>query len=245
MKQFAVMAPFLVCLGCAPQLGARSTEYERAEGDRISVEVSPMTNPLSTMVVVGKDGAVKAVQYSRYQLVVTSVWDGQAPKDVQTRLIRRLNNPVFADACNGQNFGGDGLTRGDQFQLVLEGRTKRQCRGFIEDAPPSVRQIIEDLLVLPQRIPRAALAEAYVRSETLTPERLASIRRAGQMRIINLAEAARDLQPTLENSIRRPNEFVPISHQEQGALRTLIAPAHDFVLASGDLGYQLTLFQVQ
>jgi hypothetical protein len=249
IKSFAVASPLMLCLSCALNFGTQSNKNDKSVGDTtaISLEVSPMTSPLSTLILVSQNGGARAVRYSRYQLVVTSVWEGQLATDLQTRLTQRVHETALADACNGQNFGGGGLSRGDQFQLLVEsaGRTKRQCLGFIDDAPVSVHQLLDDLLRLPERLPRATVADAYLRSEILPPERLEAIRRAGQMHFVSVVDAPRDLQPTLGDSIRRPHEFVPLSHQQYEALRTLIAPANDFVLTIGDSGYQLTFFQAQ
>lgn len=249
IQSFVIAATLIFCLSCARQFGAQSITNDGLMGSTpsINLEMTPMTSPLSTQIVVSEDGTAKAWRYSRYQLVVSSLWAGRLPTDLQTRLAQRIYEIGVADACKGENVGSGRLTRGDQFQLLvaLAGRTKRRCFGFIDNAPMSVRQLLGDLEGLPERLPRATVADAYVRSEVLPPERLESIRRAGQMRFVSLATVARELQPILDDSIRRPLEFVSLSHQQYEALRSLIAPAHDFVLTAGESGYQLTLFQAQ
>jgi hypothetical protein len=246
IKHYLLIGPLFLCLGCAHQLGVQATESAES-GNMIVVEMTPMSSPLSTIVTVRENGLVQAVEYSRYKLTVTSRWEGQIANDVRMRLTRHGGSVAFIADCHGQNFGGGGLTRGDQFQVTarFNPRATQQCLGFIEDAPESVRQFVDQVLGLIKQVPRANLAAGYVRSETLTAERLSAIRRLNQMRQIDLKDIARDLRPAIDKSIQQSREFVPLSRQEYEALASLVAPARDFVLATNEFGYQLTIFQSQ
>lgn len=249
IKLYLAATPLIFCLSCGLQFAARSTNNETAAEGQVSLklDVSPMTSPFSTLILLSQDGNASAARYSRSQPAVVSIREGKTPKDIQTRLRQQTHEAAFADACSGQNFGAGGLSRGDQFQLLVKSEegAERFCFGFIDDAPISVRQVITDLVGLPQHLSPVTLADAYVRSEVVTVERQAAIRRAGQMRFVSLAAVARDLQPLLSNSVRQQGEFIPLTRQQYEAIRTLIAPAYDFILTTDALGSQLTLFPAQ
>lgn len=248
-KLYLAATPLIFGLSCGLQFAARSTNSETAAGGQVSLklDVSPMTSPFSTLILLNQDGNASAVRYSRSQPAVVSIREGKTPRDIQTRLKQQIHEADFANACRGLNFGAGGLSRGDQFQLLVKSEegAERYCLGFIDDAPLSVRQVITDLVGLPQRLSPVTLADAYVRSEVVTVERQAAIRRAGQMRFVSLASVARDLQPLLSDSVSRPREFIPLSRQQYEAIRTLIAPTYDFILTTDGSGSQLTLFPAQ
>jgi hypothetical protein len=245
---YLASALLVFCVSCALQFDARPTKKEAAKGTiSINLDLTPLTSPLSTLILINQTGNARVVRYSRSQLAVISIWEGKTPEDIQSRLGQVIRQPAFADSCNGQYFGGGGLSSGDQFQLLIKSQedSERRCLGFVEQAPVTVRQLIQDLTALPQQLTPASLAEAYVRSEVVTVERLSAIRRAGQMRFLSLSEVPPDVRPLFTDSLGRPREFVPLNRQQHEVIRILFAPATDLILTTDGSGSQFTLFQAQ
>lgn len=252
LKLFAALSLCLLCTACGAyqetQLAQTKTDAAASVSYDIKLAVVPFTNPLSTTVHIKEDGSVEAVTYTPTGLLVTSVRAGRMTKAEQARIAQRIHASDFSEACNDRSFGGGGLTRGDRFQLLIASPQQkyiRRCAGFIEDAPIVVRQLIQDLLSLTEQLPPVPLAAAYVRSEPVAAERLAAIRRAGQMRLNTLSDFTPELQSLLNNAADRPHEFIPLTRQQAELIRTRIASAHEFILTTANSGYQLTLFQAQ
>lgn len=252
LKLYAALSLCLLCPACAThqgtQLAQTKTDAATLKNHAISLTVIPFTTPLSTTILINEDGSLEAVRYARTRLLVVSVRAGRLTKDEQARIAQRISAGGFSEACNGHSFGGDGLTRGNQFQLLVASQQQKdahRCGGFIDDAPVVIRQLIQDLLSLPEQLPQAPLAAAYLRSESVAAERLAAIRRAGQMLLTALSDFTPELQSLLNDAANRPHEFIPLNHQQYELIKTRIASAHEFILTNANSGYQLTLFQAQ
>ena len=222
-----------------PEVSARAAE--------ITLDVTPMTEPLSAFVLVGQDGQAKAAHYSRTQLQVAAVYQGKLSGSRVSQLLARTGEPAFAEALRRGNFGGTGLSRGDQFFLSVKSQESGggECFGFVEDAPAAVRDFVRDLLALKAQLKEAALADAYVRSEAIAAERFAALRKRGQLRFAAVREFPPEVQPILTGAVSRPRDFLPISRTQYEQLLPHASHGREFFLAAEGSGYQLTLFKAR
>jgi hypothetical protein len=213
----------------------------------VSLDVTPMTDPLSTFVLVGQDNQARAVRYARSQLEVVAVYEGVLSGAHVSQLLARTGEPAFAEALRRRNFGGDGLRSGDQFYLSTKSQKSGggECFGFIEDAPVSVRDLIKDLLALKTQLKEAALSDAYLRGEPIAAERFAALQRRGQLRFEAVSEFPPDTQPILTGAVTRPRDFLPINRAQYEQLLPHASHGHEFFLTADGSGYQLTLFKAR
>ncbi len=213
----------------------------------ITLDITPMTEPLSAFVLVGQDGQARAAHYSRSQLQVVAVYEGKLSESHVSQLLARTGEPAFADALRRGNFGGNGLSRGDQFYLSIRSQESGggECFGFVEDAPAVVRDFVRDLLALKAQLKEAALSDAYVRSEPIAAERFAALRQRGQVRFAAVREFPPEVQPILTGAVSRPRDFLPISRTQYEQLLPQASHGHEFFLAAEGSGYQLTLFKAR
>lgn len=217
----------------------------RATG--ITLDVTPMTKPLSVFVFVGQDNQAKVAHYSRNQLNVVAIYQGNLSKSHVSRLLARAGEPALAEALRCKNFDGTDLSRGDQFYLSIKSqeRTTGECFGFVEDAPAVVRDLINDLLALKTQLKEIVLSDAYVRSEPIDRERFAALQRRGQFRFDAIQEFPSDIQPILTGAVTHPRDFFPISRTQYEQLLPQASHGHEFFMVVNGSGYQLTLFKAR
>jgi hypothetical protein len=203
-----------------------------------------MMEPVSTSVWVRSNGQVKLIKYARYLLNVLAVYQGQLTEADVNHLLGQASAPTVREALRGQKFG-TGLTRGDQFYLSVAAQGGGECAGFIEDAPPAVRGLVQELLALEKRLSKAAPADAYVRSEPLPAQRLTAIRQAGQQRITFISDLPADLQPPLTQAINVPLDFIALDRAQYERLLAQFSSNRQFFIVAAGSGHQLTLFTAQ
>jgi hypothetical protein len=211
----------------------------------IRLDFRPFTDPTSTFLTLRGDGQAQALRYSPYQMTVGSFSQGTLPQQEVTRLVAKTREPAFREALQRKDYSGAGLSRGDQFYLSLEaqGGEAREAFGFVPDAPEAVRAFIADLLALAKRLEPAILAEAYLTSRPIEPERLTRLRSAGKVRLVPVSEFPVDLQPIITRAIRRSRDFHALSRAQYEQLLKWSSQGHDLFVLDGDLGYQQSLYQ--
>ena len=213
----------------------------------ITLDFTPMTDPISTFVLVSENNQAKVVRHARNQLEVVAIHQGDVSPAQVSRLFARSAAPDLAEAMQRKNFGGNGLSRGDQFQLSFKSQESvaGECFGFIDDAPAGVRDLIKELLALQKQLKETSLAAAYLRSEPIAADRFAALRRSGKIRFTSTAEFPTDLQTILSRAVVRSRDFLALSRTQHEQLLPQASHGHEFFITANGSGYQLTLFKAR
>jgi hypothetical protein len=243
---------FLICLSI-PWCGDRSATHRIANEAKstpptnvaISLDLIPMTDPVAAFITVTPDNKATLVHYSRNLLAVRDVLEGNLSASQATLLSERKQNPEFTKALRTKSFGA-GLTRGDQFHLwIAENANVEECFGFVDDAPAIVRSLIADLLSMGKQLKPAVPADAYLRSEPISPTRYEALRRSAKLPFTSTGEFPINLQSMILRATNSPRQFFPLTTNQYQALLTYIAPGHEFLLSDKGSGHQLTLFRIR
>jgi hypothetical protein len=215
---------------------------EKAEPDReIQLSFSALEDPASEFVVLRDDGEARVVRYDRYRLIVLAIRKGFLPKTDAAGFFAKVATPVFREAMRQKRFGGEGTAEGDLFALSLK-PAGGNTGGIADAAPVAVRSLIRDLLSLTRRLSASPLAEAYLRSSPIEPERYEAIRKDGRLRFFEVNELPDDVRPAVSGAANRPDDFQPLSRAEYDRLLKLASHGSDFFIRHKDAGHQLTLF---
>jgi hypothetical protein len=183
----------------------------------VSVDLRPARETASTFVRV-EAGAARAVRYSPTELKVLSVRRGD-PGAGGVALLQAGCQPAVREALRRRDFTGGGLEPSDQFYLaVLDGQAAGDAYGVTAAAPEAVRELLRQAQALADRLPTAALDDAYVRSEPITTERYDTLRRSPKIRFVRLDALGPDLKPVVGAAITQPRDFVALDRARAGAL---------------------------
>lgn len=231
--------------GANQRLAGDSTRQE-ATPAKISLDFTPMTDPVSTFVSIKPDNQADVVRYSRSLLIIKSASRGVlSPQDV-SKLTDKTRALVSENAICTNSFGSPGLTRGDQFHLTLNvDQKKKECFGFIEDAPPAIRSLVEDVLSTSQKLTPGPLADAYLRSEPISQNRYEALLKSTRLRFVNLEEFPNDVQQILSTVINHPRDFIALSTEQRKHLLDRITSGHELFVTHKSSGHQLTIFLAQ
>ena len=168
------------------------------------------------------------------------------------RLRTQTEEPAFRDALLAKRFVGKGLSRGNQFRLLVSdgGRVAGEAQGFVEDAPEAIQALIDDLnrtLNEPAAARDLRLADGYVRSELIEGEREKGLRDAGKVRLFPVTDFPPELQAVLTRVIDNPLDFHPLNRsQHERLLKSRSHGAEVFVVAGpGSSAFQLVLFSTK
>lgn len=213
----------------------------------ISLDFTPMREPVSTYVLVGFDNSIRAVRYARYELRVVALREGHLPDSEGTRLRERYREQGVREALRRRSFSGAGLSGGDQFNLsfAFASGAAEGCFGFVEDAPDAVRRLIGDLLSLAKSPPAATLAAAYVRSEPIEAARLKALRRDESVRFTALRDFPPDVLSAVACAVSRPRDFCPLNQAQFEQLRAKATGGHEYLILENASGHQLNLLHAQ
>ncbi|HEV2912326.1 MAG TPA: hypothetical protein VGX92_03320 [Pyrinomonadaceae bacterium] len=219
----------------------------RPRATEINLDFTPMTEPVSIFVLLGEDNQARVVRYGRYQLNVAAIYQGNLPGAQVAQLLGRIGEPALMEAFRRRNFGGNGLTSGDQFHLSFKSKegVAGECFGFVDEAPAVVRSLIEELLALQKQSEEAALSDAYLRSEPIAGERFQALQRSGKLRFASLNEFSPDIQPILASAVARPRDFLSLTQTQYERLLPQASHGHEFFMTINGSGYQFTLFKAR
>lgn len=226
--------------------GESESTVKQATPTTISLDFTPMTDPISTFVTITPDNQSKVVRYSRSLLVVKNLGEGVLSRQDASTLLDKARALVTANTICTRSFGTPGLARGDQFHLTLNvDQKQKECAGFVEDAPPAIRSLVEDVLSTSQKLTPVALADAYVRSEPISQNRYEALRKSPTLRFVNLEEFPNDAQQILSNTINHPRDFIVLSMEQRKHLLDRITNGQELFITHKNSGHQLTLFRAQ
>lgn len=207
----------------------------------ISLDFTPMTDPTSTFVSINPDTKAKVVRFSRSLMVVKSLAEGTLSRQQASSLFDKARDLTCA-----QSFGTPGLTRGDQFNLTVNIEQKQtECVGFVEDAPPTIRSLVEDVLSTSKSLSSVALADAYLRSEPISSNRYEALRKSPSLRFVNLEDFSNDAQQVLSTAINHPRDFIVLTVETRKNLSDRIAKGQELFITHKSSGHQLTIFRAQ
>ncbi len=204
------------------------------------LEVHPFTDSISSWISLARDGELESVRYNRQLLTVSEARKGRLT-DAQRKELRTIvSSPEFQQAAQHGNFGGDGLSRGDQFRLILqtEPNAQHQIFGFLPDAPPVVRRFVQRTIELGKQGEQAPLAPAHIRSEPIDTKEADTLRRNG-VRFLQVEDFAGGVRAVLLSAMRTPG-FVGLNAREQ---ELILARGEQFLVLRGDAAWRMTLFK--
>ena len=215
---------------------------KQATPGTISLDFTPMTDPTSTFVSIQPDNQAKAVRYSRSLIVIKGLGNGTISRQDASTLLDKAR-ALANDGCS-KSFGTPGLTRGDQFHLTLNlDQTQIECRGFLEDAPATIRSLVENVLSISQKLGSVPLADAYLRSEPISPNRYEALRKLPAVKFADLDTFPNQTQQLLSAAINQPRDFIALSMEQRKTLQDRITNGQEFFVTHKNSGYQLTLFR--
>ena len=225
---------------------AGESAVKQAASATMTLDFTPMTDPTSTFVSINPDNKAKVVRYSRSLLVVKSLAEGTlAPPDA-SKLVDKARALTLTTAICTNSFGTPGLTRGDQFNLTVHVEQKeRECVGFVEDAPPAIRSLVDDLLKTSQRLNSLAPADAYLRSEPISPNRYEALRKSPSLKFDNFDDFSNDAQQVLSMAINHPRDFIVLNTEMRKNLSDRITKGQELFITHKSSGHQLTIFRAQ
>lgn len=217
---------------------------KQATPGTISLDFTPMTDPTSTFVSIQPDNQAKVVRYSRSLLVIKGLGNGTLSRQDASSLLDKAR-ALVNESCS-KSFGTPGLARGDQFHLTLNlDQTQKECLGFLEDAPPTIRSLVENVLSVSQKLGSVALADAYLRSERISPNRYDALRKSPALKFVDLETFPNQTQQILSAAINQPRDFIALSMEQRKTLLDRIPNGQEFFVTQKNSGHQLTLFRAQ
>jgi hypothetical protein len=239
---FALAMGLTLFSKCSGEIVRSRSEAFAAE---IRLNIAPFDDPTSRYLHVRDDGKAYEIKYNRYQLTIVSRSEGKLSQEDLTDLLRRTQLPEFRKALQRKDYGGEGLSRGNQFHLSLKATdgTGGEIFGFAEDAPTVVRTFIEQLLALDKNFQGTALNYAYLRGKPIAKGRFDELRREARLRFVSISELQSPLHRIVTDAINQPDEFFSLTQAQYGQLLALTSHGHDFFIVENGKGHQLTLFQ--
>lgn len=235
--------------GLALALGAPcSATQAGGTAPALRLDFIPFTDPLCRLVVLSPDGRLRIVRYYAAGLQTVSAAERTLPAGERRAIGALLAAPDLYRALHAPGAPADGLTRGDQFELglVSGGEMREHRSGFVDDAAPAVRRLIDALLdsaADAARLEPARLARASVRARPVSAQQAGELPRTGRVRIVDLATLPAPLRATVAATVRDPLLFHPLTPEEQAQLRQRTSPAGGvFVRAGSGQAYQLHIY---
>ena len=230
----------------ANQREVGESTVKQATPGTISLDFTPMTEPTSTFVSIRPDNEAKVARYSRSLLVVKGLGNGTISRQEASTLLDKARALASANDSCSKSFGAPGLTRGDQFHLTLNvEQTQKECVGFLEDAPPAIRSLVQDILSIGQKLAPASLADAYLRSEPISQNRYDALSKSPKLRFVSLESFPSDTQQVLSMAINQPRDFIALSMEQRKNLLDRIPNGQELFVTHKNSGHQLTLFRAQ
>ncbi|HWJ94945.1 MAG TPA: hypothetical protein VNT33_09500 [Telluria sp.] len=214
----------------------------------LRLDVIPFTEPLARLVAIHPDGRLQLVDYFSGGLRVARVAQRQLTKAEQRDIDNQLAHLQLQGAVRET---APGLEQGDQFQLalVVDGAVHQYTSGFVDDATPPLRRLIDDLMRLAadhQRLATVPMAVGYARSRLVAASQAEAMQRTGSMRVFALAALPGWLQPTVAAVVRDPLLFHPLSCDAQAQLLSRSSPAGGvFIRARDGTLHQLHIFSTR
>jgi len=241
MELRGLILSLLAVFACSSEAG---TGRSASQGPEIRLDLRPFERPLSTYVTLRPDGAIQSIQYSTSTFSVTAEAEGSLPVSARDRISALLASPELRREM-GKGQPSTGLERGDLYRLRLdrpEGRVV-ETGGFLADAPPAVRSMVQELSRLAEEHARPVPQSwAYLRSEPISPRRLDRIRERGMVRLLPLDELPSGLHPTLAEAAGRPFDFIPIQQGAYDQLLPLASPGRELFVVDRGEGHQIALY---
>lgn len=183
------------------------------------------------------------IDYSPARLQVARVRRGVLSGGETSPIFRAVQNQGLRSAL-GRNFGGTGLSQGDQFRLtVVQTPDSPPASGFVDDAPPAVRALIANALALGLQLQRTPVAYGYVRASNVPPLRAADLLSTSQLKQLRVEDAPGGLRPSLERVRQQPGRFVPVTSDEY--TRWAAAGARGLLVIDGQSVLEVQLFSTE
>ena len=182
------------------------------------------------------DGKVRIVHH-RLEMFVDAVYEGTLPPANAMSLVSRAKQAqsewkLFA---KGRLAGRDDSL----FRMVVlpagSADEKDVFGGQLGDATENTRSLVEDLLVLWNRLEKVSAAEAYLRSVPFHEEELKRIRQNEELRVMSVQQFPAGLQQLLIDSLNHPRDFVGISRAQYDQL----VEYKQFVVSANNSIYRL------
>lgn len=214
--------------------------------NELQLDLTPMQQPSSSFLSLQSEGRAELFRYSRNRLTVSAHRAGKLSQQETASLVARAQSGEALQALERGNFTGEGLTRGDQVLLTVRHRSGRvrALNGFVDDTPEPMRALIRDLVSAGERLDKELpLEEAYLRSRTVMPDRVRSLRSSGKIRIVLLHELPSDIQNVVRSSIQHPQEFTGTSKSSFDRLVPWCSHGHEFFVDHQGNVHQISLFQ--
>lgn len=214
----------------------------------LRLDVVPFTDPLARLVAVDPDGRLQLVEYFSGGLRIARVAERQLSRAEQRGIESRLGHLQLQGAVRATD---PGLQRGDQFQLglVVDGAMRQHTAGFVDDAAPPLRLLIDDLLRLAadrERLATVGMASGYARSRLVAPAQGRELERSGRARVVALAALPAGLRPAVAAVVCDPLLFHPLSPDAQAYLLARSSPAGGvFIRAEDGNLHQLHIFSTR
>jgi len=184
------------------------------------------------------DGKVHVVHHRR-EMYVDAVYEGPLPETDALRLVASAKQ-----ARRELKFLSKALSTTDDdslFRMVVlpTGSSDEQSAfgGSVGETSESTRRLLEELLVLSNRLNKLPQAEAYLRIIPFVPEELKRIQQNEQRRFLSVGEIPVDLQPLVNKSLSQPRDFVPITRTQHDQL----IEYRQFIFTNNGFNYRLTL----
>jgi len=203
---------------------------------------TPTFGVLSRSIVVGRDRMALVTRYSPNRLVVEAVLSGRLSTEAWEGLRRLSADPVLVGALQQKSFVGTGVEEGDVFRLALafpEGPSG-ECYGLMQLAPEAMQLLIVHLLNLGAELQPGEVASHYVRSEAVSPERLAAIGESLPVR--ELGELPSELVQVVLSAIQGEGAFRAIEPEQYEALLGFASHGNEVLIRVNNRGSQLGLF---
>jgi hypothetical protein len=181
-----------------------------------------------------------AVRFSPHRLLVRGVRRGVPTAPQRQLLLEALADPQLPTALRRLE-AGDGLHRGTQFGLWLEGADPAGGFGFLEDAPAPLRALVGDLQTMAGELAAAPAAEIYLRAEPIAPPRLENLLTRGKLRFYRLEELPEALRPRFQYAVRHPNEFHPVDAADRVRLSRWSPARHPIYVFHDGSGYEVAV----
>lgn len=253
-KKSAVLSFVLVCCSqlILGESAAKSADSIKEAEVGIRLDLRPFTDPVAKLITLRSSGQISVVLYLPSRLLVTASYERTLPEGDMMRLRTKILEPAIQKALRGKGFAGEGLSRGDQFRLLVtdQERVEGEVGGVVNDAPQAIRSLIDELLQhlkQQEKFMLIKLAHAYLKSESIEDEREKGLRKAGKIRFVAIAEFPADLQPTLMRAINSPIAFHPLSHSQYERLLKWCSYGNELfvVMEKSRSAFQLSLYSTK
>lgn len=235
MLRILTTSVVLLACGVANGSGNRPTS--------IVLDFVPFMDPVATTVQIDAEGRASAFRYAPGALRVQS-WQ-EAPRvgrSDQGAIEKATGDVMNSGLCRPS--ASDGLRRGDQFALALVPKSgaATQCAGFVADAAPTLRVLVELLRGLADRLPARALPSDFARARPLERARQEKLRAAGAA-FLSLDAPASEPTGISRRAIAAAPAFVPVSPSDAERLRSHASASGQLYVDDGDRAWEIQLFR--